>query len=112
MSSNGFFTYSNIFHIFGQKGAKIMNFLKKSYFVNVSKSLRLRLGEKKQTKTKQNKIKQTQKQKTKQNKGKKPVPGAKYSLHGKSLYWATPFKIHTPPVEDLRYMLHRGSVNS
>ena len=26
-------------------------------------------------------------------------------------YWATPFEFHTPPVEDLRDILHWGSVN-
>ena len=26
--------------------------------------------------------------------------------------WATPFKFSTPPVEDLRNILHKGSVNS
>ena len=28
------------------------------------------------------------------------------------LEWATPIEFHTPPLEDLMNMLHRGSVNS
>ena len=26
-------------------------------------------------------------------------------------HWTTPFKIHTPPVEDFGKVYHRGSVN-
>ena len=32
-------------------------------------------------------------------------------LGSTTLYWATPFKIYTPPVEDFATVYHRGSVN-
>ena len=31
--------------------------------------------------------------------------------YGKLVEWATPFKIHTPTVEDFEKVHHRGSVN-
>ena len=36
----------------------------------------------------------------------------KVAINQKMLHWAIPFEFHTPPVEDLRNLSHRGNVNS